>query len=150
MEYWELAAREAIRDTLAAYHHHGDRLQIAELAALFVADGILDVRGRPPAVGRAGIVDFLGPDNLPTPSPGERFHVRHHLASVWIETITTVEASVRSYFSVLTPIGLDHWGRYHDRLVPDGNRWRFAHRIVAVDGYAPGSAFAPTNEQTHN
>ena len=145
MEPGEAGARAAIADPLAAYHHHGDRLEIEALAGLFTPDGVLDVRGRAPAVGRAAIVAFLGPGQLPTGEPGEAFHVRHHLATVWIERVTPDEARVRAYFSVLTPIGLDHWGRYRDRLVPDGDSggrvWRFAHRQVAVDGYAPASRF---------
>ena len=150
METWELEAREAIRDTLAAYHHHGDRLQITELAALFTLDGVLEVRGRAPAVGREAIIAFLAPDRLPRGTPAApgapRWYVRHHLATVWIERIGPTDAEVRAYFSVISPIGLDHWGRYHDRLVLDGDRWRFTHRHVGVDGYAPESAFAPLTE----
>jgi hypothetical protein len=46
------------------------------------------------------------------------------------------------YFSALTQIGLDHWGRYRDLLIPVGGRWLFARRDVKVDGYAPLSLFA--------
>ena len=43
---------------------------------------------------------------------------------------------------MITDIGLDHWGRYRDRLVPVGERWLLAQRSVKTDGYAPGSFFA--------
>jgi hypothetical protein len=48
-------------------------------------------------------------------------------------------AETTAYFVVFTPTGADHWGRYRDVLVPHGDRWLFAHRLVAVDAAAPGS-----------
>ena len=38
---------------------------------------------------------------------------------------------------MVSETGLDHWGRYRDRLVPADGGWRFAHRSVRTDGYAP-------------
>jgi DNA-binding MarR family transcriptional regulator len=40
----------------------------------------------------------------------------------------------------MTGAGVDHWGRYKDRLTPDGDgrRWLFAHRLVRTDGRTPG------------
>lgn len=51
-------------------------------------------------------------------------------------------ATGRAYFAVITPVGLDHWGRYLDRyrLGPD-SRWRFAARTVITDGYAQDSMY---------
>ena len=48
-----------------------------------------------------------------------------------------------SYFTVVTDIGVDHWGSYHDRLVPDAatGSWLFATRSVRTDGYVPNSYF---------
>ena len=43
MELWELATREAVRETLARATHAGDRGRGAELAACFTEDGVLDV-----------------------------------------------------------------------------------------------------------
>jgi hypothetical protein len=51
---------------------------------------------------------------------------------------------VASYFTVFTEIGLDHMGRYRDRLVPVGGRWLIAHRFVSTDWRAPGSIFSGT------
>lgn len=138
-ELWELDAREAVRDTIGAYHEAGDRGRIEELAACFTEDGVLEIRGREPAVGRAAIVDMLrAPNGRPRP---ERFYVRHHVSSVRFDSVTRDEARTTAYFLVLTPIGPDHWGRYRDLLVPDGDRWRFRHRFVAVDDHAEGSWF---------
>ena len=33
---------------------------------------------------------------------------------------------VSSYFAVHTDVGLDHWGRYRDVLIPVDGRWLFA------------------------
>src|SRR6184192_458244 len=61
MELWELAAREAIRETVARYAHLVDRGRIDELLELFVEDGVLEAGDQPPARGRAAIRElFLG------------------------------------------------------------------------------------------
>ena len=65
--------------------------------------------------------------------------VRHHDSSILIEFPGPTEAVARSYFFVITSVGPDHWGRYVDRLRPDGDRWRFTERRVTVDGHAAGS-----------
>jgi hypothetical protein len=67
--------------------------------------------------------------------------VHHHVTSVLIGDVTTGSATVRSYYAVHTAIGLDHWGRYRDRVVEADGRWRFAERVVTVDGSAAGSHF---------
>jgi len=43
------------------------------------------------------------------------------------------------HFLVVTERGPDHWGRYRDRYVCRAGAWRFAHRRVRLEGYAPGS-----------
>ena len=139
-ELWELDAREAVRDTIGAYHEAGDRFRLEDLAACFTEDGVLEVKGRAPAVGRAAIVEMLARPGAPPAPPG--FYVRHHVSSVRFDSVTLGEARTTAYFLVITPIGADHWGRYRDVLVPDGERWRFKHRFVAVDDHADGSWFA--------
>jgi SnoaL-like domain len=68
--------------------------------------------------------------------------LRHYSTNVTITVESPTEATARSAFLVLAESGLDHWGRYRDRLVPAdgqaGTGWRFAHRTVRTDGYAPG------------
>jgi SnoaL-like protein len=151
MDLWELAARESIRDTISAYAHYGDRMMIEELAQQFTEDGVLEIKGREPAVGRAAIVAMLGGGATSSEqarqaakaarSPGERYYLRHNVSSVRIESVSRDQARVGSYFLVVSPIGPDHWGRYRDLLVPVGQRWLFQHRFVSVDGHAPGSRF---------
>jgi hypothetical protein len=158
MELWELVARECCRDTLAQYTHAGDRYRLDEYAAAFCEDGVLEIRGTPPVVGRAAIVERIvaatGPQSpaqarAPRPEEGAaavattRRIVRHNVANVLFESVTPTEATVASYFTVFTEIGLDHMGRYRDRLVPVGDRWLIAHRFVSTDWRAPNSTFAP-------
>jgi hypothetical protein len=144
METWELVAREAIRDSLALYTHSGDRFLLDQLAEAFCEDGVLEIRGREPVTGRRAIVEMLagstGPDARP-PTTGSRRIVRHNLANIRFVALSRGEARVESYFTVVTEIGLDHYGRYRDRFVPVGDRWLIAHRFVSVDWHADGSTF---------
>ena len=73
MELWELAAREACRDTLAQYNHAGDRYLLEEFAAAFCEDGVLEIRGEEPLRGRAAIMErFGGTHRGHAGSPGGR------------------------------------------------------------------------------
>ncbi len=162
MELWELMAREACRDTLAQYTHAGDRYRLDEYAAAFCEDGVLEIRGSEPARGRAAIIETITgrvPADRP-PGSGASAHagsgagagagavavkriVRHNVTNVRVEALSPDDAVVASYFTVFTEIGLDHMGRYRDRLVPVGGRWLIAHRFVSTDWRAPESTFTP-------
>ena len=143
MEMWELAAREQIRDTLARYNWSGDAGRLDGLAETFCTDGVLEIRGFAPLRGRSEIVAFLGgvtgdiADKLDV-NPV----VRHNLANVLFTGLTRERANVSSYFTVLTHIGLDHFGRYRDTLVPEGGTWLIKHRKVSTDWAAPNSTMA--------
>ncbi len=159
MEPWELSAREACRDTLAQYTHAGDRYRLEEYAGAFCVDGVLEIRGSHPARGRAGIIEAISgrvPADRSPGSPGSsgagsaagagappvKRIVRHNVTNVRFESLTPDEATVASYFTVFTEVGLDHMGRYRDRMVPVGDRWLIAHRFVSTDWRAPNSTFA--------
>lgn len=144
MDSWELTAREEIRDLLARYTWAGDRGRIDDLVSLFSGRGVLDLgdhggRLEGPAAIRAGLVAVA--DRLATAGPagGPIGMVQHHVSSVLITEVGGAGATVRSYYAVHTAIGLDHWGRYADRVELEIGRWRFAQRMVVVDGVAPGS-----------
>jgi hypothetical protein len=143
VEMWELAAREQIRDTLARYNWSGDAGRLDGLAETFCTDGVLEIRGFAPLRGRSEIVAFLGgvtrdiADKLDV-NPV----VRHYLANVLFTSLTSEQANVSSYFTVLTHIGLDHFGRYRDTLVPEGDTWLIKHRKVSTDWAAPNSTMA--------
>jgi uncharacterized protein (TIGR02246 family) len=135
----ELCAREAIRDLLARYNHAGDRGRLDELARCFAEDGALELEGVPALVGRAAISAHLGGVAARLAARTQRATLRHHVSSVRIAVQDADRAEAWSYFSVFTEIGLDHWGRYADRLVRRDGEWLFALRRVRVDGAAAGS-----------
>ena len=68
--------------------------------------------------------------------------VRHNVANVLFTDLTPERAHVSSYFTVVTHIGLDHFGRYRDILVPDGDTWLIQHRKVSTDWAAANSQMA--------
>lgn len=155
METWELVARERIRDTLALYTWSGDAFRLAEMVEAFCADGTLEVRGQPPHVGREAIIAFLsggtgGGDDEgrrralqeQARTTGVRRLVRHSVANLRFLELTPARATVATYFTVVTEIGLDHCGRYRDTLVPVDDRWLLQHRFVSTDWRAPDSVMA--------
>ncbi|MDQ2637303.1 MAG: nuclear transport factor 2 family protein [Actinomycetota bacterium] len=146
MELWELVARERIRDTLARYNWSGDAMRLDDLAAAFCEDGELEVRGTKPVSGRRAIVDFLGgalaaPTAAAEASSVKRI-VRHNVANIRFTEVTPQQARVACYFTVLTEIGLDHFGRYRDVFVPVDGDWLIRHRFVSTDWSAPNSTMA--------
>lgn len=146
MELWELAARERIRDTLARYNWSGDALRLDELAETFREDGELELRGREPVRGRAGIVELLGgavaSPNDAAQASGVKRIVRHNVTNIRFTEVTPQEARVACYFTVFTEVGLDHFGRYRDVFVPVGGDWLIRHRFVSTDWSAPDSTMA--------
>ncbi|MBV8860746.1 MAG: nuclear transport factor 2 family protein [Mycobacterium sp.] len=143
MQTWELIAREQVRDTLARYNWAGDAGRVDELAQTFCADGVLEIRGSEPLRGRSEIVKFLGDvaGNIRTQADVKPI-VRHNVANVLFIDVTRDSAHVQCYFTVFTHIGLDHFGRYRDTFVPDGDGWLIQHRKVSTDWAAPDSAMA--------
>lgn len=143
METWELIAREQIRDTLARYNWAGDAGRLEALAETFCTDGVLEIRGREPLRGRAEIAAFLaGVTGNVARDVDVKPVVRHNVANVLFTGLTPDEARVSSYFTVVTHIGLDHFGRYRDTLVPHGDTWLIRHRKVSTDWAAPDSTMA--------
>lgn len=140
MELWELVARESVRQTFADYTAGTDRNRLADIAACFAPDGVLKISDRDPLVGPDAIVSGLG-------AQVSRFaagsvpltHVRHHVSSVRFGVVTRDRIEASSYFLAITNIGVDHWGRYRDVLVPVGDRWLFASREASADGFSAES-----------
>ncbi len=143
MKMWEVVAREHIRDALARYNWSGDAGRLDELAETFCADGVLEIRGFEPLCGRSQIVAFLGrvAGNI-TVSAYVKPVIRHNVANVLFTDVAPEQAQVSCYFTVVTHIGLDHFGRYRDTLVPDGDTWLIKHRKVSTDWAAPNSTMA--------
>lgn len=139
MEMWALVAREQIRDTLARYNWSGDAGRLDDLAATFCADGVLEIRGLEPLRGRSEIAAFLGRVAGNVETVADAPVVRHNVANVLFTELTPKRAQVSCYFTVLTQIGLDHFGRYRDIFVPDRSTWLIKHRMVSTDWSAPAS-----------
>jgi hypothetical protein len=146
MELWELAARERIRDTLAHYNWSGDALRLDDLAQTFCEDGELELRGGEPVRGRAAILALLGGvvtgPSTAAAATGVKRIVRHNVTNIRFTDVTLQEARVACYFTVLTEIGLDHYGRYRDVFAPVGDDWLIRHRFVSTDWSAPDSTMA--------
>ncbi|WP_006241537.1 nuclear transport factor 2 family protein [Mycolicibacterium tusciae] len=146
MELWELSARERIRDTLARYNWSGDAMRLPELAESFCEDGELELRGGVPVEGRDAIIEFLGgavaSPNAAARDSGVRRIVRHNVTNIRFTEMTPQRAEVVCYFTVVTEIGLDHYGRYRDLFVPVGDEWLIRHRFVSTDWHAPNSTMA--------
>lgn len=145
MERTELIAREAIRDLIARYTWAGDRGRLDEVADCFAEDGVLDVGDDGGEwTGRSTIRAELEAVVARVAASGDApSTVQHQVSSVLIELHDPSSATARSSFSVLTDIGLDHWGTYRDELVrdPAEGRWQFARRTVRVLGRSPQSRF---------
>ncbi|OBA99448.1 hypothetical protein A5662_15345 [Mycobacteriaceae bacterium 1482268.1] len=142
MDGWELGVRESVRQTLSDYTAATDRFDLRALAQCFGPDGVLEFSGGAgPLTGPAAIEAGLGAAMAREPDPARRTpsHVRHHVSSIRFGLVTRDRVEVSSYFAVHTDVGLDHWGRYRDVLVPIDGRWLFAHRRIGVDGFAADS-----------
>ena len=139
MEYWELTAREQIRDLVARYNANGDSGRFAQVLELFTPDAVLHI----PSGSHRGLAEIERMFTRVAAKTGEgtsarASFIRHHTATHQIDLISPTEATGRCYFQVLTERGLDHWGRYIDTYRCVDDHWRFAQRKVSVDGSAGG------------
>jgi SnoaL-like domain len=143
--------RVGVTNLLNTYQYLADTGKVDRLARLFAPDGVLELgsgtgsetfTGPTEVLGlfrRAG-GQFVDADFLPA---------RHHLSSIYVEPQPDGSAKTYACFQFIGNRGLDHWGTYRDVVVPngdgnpDGDGWRFAHRRVVTEGFAPGSSLAP-------
>jgi uncharacterized protein (TIGR02246 family) len=139
VENWELIAREQIRDLVAAYAHYADSGRFDELAALFAVDGVLETPDGQQHTGSDAIRAFLSGTKTQLAAATSAPFIRHHVSTLRIAVTHREEATGAAYFFVVTERGPDHWGRYRDRYVCRDGQWRFAHRRVRLDGWAPNS-----------
>lgn len=137
----ELLAREAIRATHAAYNAFGDRGRLEEMVSTFTADGVLVLSDGSELRGHAAIRQRLGQVGPAAADAHERSRpMRHHLSTSHVEFEGASIANAWTYFQVLSAVGLDHAGRYVDRLVAAGDgRWLLASRRVVVEWAAADS-----------
>jgi ketosteroid isomerase-like protein len=129
----ELAAREQIRELVAAYTHLGDSGRIDQMVKLFAPDATLET-----ADGT-----YHGPDEIEgffrnivdgrSEAPTRTF-VRHHISNVTILLDSSDVAHGASYWLVTSDDGFESSGRYRDqyRRASDGT-WVFHHRKIGRD-----------------
>jgi hypothetical protein len=127
----------AIRHLMARYTMNGDRGKLEALAETFAEDGTLAFSGAA-STGRAAIVARLAAPAARNPALTLS---RHHLTSCLID-IDGERATGRTYFQVLTDIGLDHHGVYIDAMEKIAGAWLFRHRDVRIDWQSPRSLYA--------
>lgn len=134
-------ARDAIRDLVARYNANGDTGRFAQVRALFTADAVMRIEPDDEYVGIEAIMTIFTGTSSNTAASSGLTHVRHFTSTHQIDFDDERTATGRLYFSVLTDVGLDHWGRYVDRYVLTDEGWRFARRSVSVDGWSTNSLF---------
>jgi 3-phenylpropionate/cinnamic acid dioxygenase small subunit len=150
MELWELVARESIRDLVARYNANGDSGRFEQMLDVFADDAVMELESEDGAVRR-----FEGRDRIATIFTATKaswdalagstggsgagragHHVRHFVATHQIDVDDESHARGRSYFAVLMPHGLDHWGRYVDTYGIRNGRWVITERRALTDGRA--------------
>jgi len=140
MEAWASLIRESVRQTLADYTAGTDRNRIEDVAGCFAPEGSLTFTGGEPMVGPSAIAAGLRAQvSRFAENPVPLTHVRHHVSSVRFGLVTRERVEVSSYYLALTDIGVDHWGRYRDVLVPVDGRWLFAAREAIAEGFSADS-----------
>jgi SnoaL-like domain len=145
----QVIARDAIRDLVARYNSYSDSGRLEQLFELFTSGAVMETQDRSGQFTRYDGLDevkqiFTGARERiqSQPDPATAGYIRHFTATHQIDLVDDEHAAGRLYFAVLMAHGLDHWGRYVDRYLRDGDRWRFEHRKVYVDGRTEGSWFA--------
>jgi SnoaL-like domain len=143
MGEWHRAADADIRCLQAEYAFCADRARTEQCAGLFTPDGVLRIVG--------GAYDGLVHDGAPAIKDylasvaGDLVEVgmteihRHHVAPAHIEFLGKDIARAESCFHAVRASGPDHWGVYRDRLVLVDGEWRFAERVIRIEGTNPGS-----------
>lgn len=137
----ERIARAAIEKTLAACTQAGDARKADAYANAFAVDGVLDLGDR--HEGREAIRRWMtAPSVIPQPDGPKPGYVSHHLTTCRIELTSDTTATVRTYWLVITAMGLDHSGYYDDRFVAEGDEWLIAYRRPRTIWYSPDSLVA--------
>jgi len=144
VDLWELTARESIRDLVARYNANGDSGRFEQLLAVFAADAVLELVSMEGEVQRfEGVGQMAGlfagiRSRWSSAAVGAPHHVRHLVATHQIDLADREHGTGRSYFVVLTPHGIDHWGRYLDEYGVRDGRWLITRRQALTDGRTGG------------
>jgi hypothetical protein len=153
MELWELVARESIRDCIARWNYNGDARHMDQMVLVLAPDVEFQAAESEVLHGREAVLGFLtgvrdGGDDAsadPRPAPndgrylpaGTNPSIRHFTSNPRITFESETRAQVRTYYSVLSSFGLDHWGRYIDEFGVVDGEWLITKRVITTDGVDP-------------
>ena len=141
----EQRARAAIHKTLAACTQAGDARKADVYAGYFTSEGVLDLE-TPRLEGREAIRQWMAaPSVIPQPKQTRenvRGYVSHHLTTCRIDLTSDTTATARTYWFVITAVGLDHSGYYDDRFRKHGEEWLLEYRRPRTIWIAPDSLVA--------
>jgi len=141
VQLWELEAKLDVEDLIKRYACLGDRAKLAEMAALFTADGVFETAGGRRARGREGVLKLLeGTPNedtsagRPTAAASSAGgFVRHNMTNILVTIEGPERATASSYLFTINGGGFGASGRYRDRLMKTPEGWRFEYRSYRPD-----------------
>lgn len=121
-----MTEERAIHDLVAQYADAAGRLDHDAAAATYAQEGVLSAFSVPEIVGRARIAAALEQ----TFAPLAFLSHQHSGGLVRVEgDRATARWTVQEWFATKGEAGLGAcFGSYDDRLIRDGDRWRFARR----------------------
>ncbi len=127
---------DQIRRTLGQYSQLCDDGRFEEWADLFTDDARLELMGQV-KTGRDAIVTYM----RGVQSAGSR---GLHMTSGPLVEVDGPQATASTDYLFVRPsadgIAIIAAGRYHDRLVDDGDRWRFTERKITMLSATGGTA----------
>lgn len=135
-----------VMHTLSVYHIGLDNGDFEMVGRTFAEDALLEQSNGNQVSGRAAICEafrFRREKRFENVDRDAVFQ-RHNLTTRFIEIIDDSEATSTSYFMVTSEIGLDHSGRYFDRLSRREGGWQITHRRISIDWMHEGSRFNRT------
>lgn len=137
----QLRLHVGVGNLLTTYQYLADTGRLERLAGLFAPDGILQI-GEEQWTGPDAILRMLR-DTAHRFAEADFLPARHHLSSIHVEPRPDGSVDTYACFQFIGTHGLDHWGTYRDVVIPGPDGWRFGHRRVITEGFAPGSRLAP-------
>ncbi|WP_370324178.1 nuclear transport factor 2 family protein [Euzebya sp.] len=135
----DITDRLDILDLISRYGHCYDEGDLDAMADCFTADATFEIRGGiagMPAVmeGREAIRQAMGARRASTATAQRR----HLITNAIVDADGPHRARTASYLllgsTVEGSLHLPVTGRYADVVVRDGGRWRFAERVLTMDG----------------
>jgi 3-phenylpropionate/cinnamic acid dioxygenase small subunit len=122
-----MSKEEEIRRTVARYAHFCDDGRFDEWGELYTDDATFSVMGKT-YKGREAIKAFI------TKAQPPEQRGKHICFNTVIDTEGDEAYALTDYIFINREKAITSAGRYHDRLVHDRGRWRFADRRIVFMG----------------